>query len=82
MHKNMKNRRRIKEEFAAGRGNAVCYECHAPMRPEEYRALHNEKEQCNDVICPKCFKKHTGSENYEMYMFNKTWVVDGVTYPR
>ena len=61
---------------------AFCCYCLREMEPGEFRAFNKPGMDHNDVICPQCFKKHTGSENYLKCMFQDTWVIDGVTYPR
>jgi hypothetical protein len=38
------------------------------MEPIEYRAFHEEGKDWNDVICPECFYKKTGSYNYTLDM--------------
>lgn len=63
-------------------GQVICAYCERKMEPHEFRAFLNEAKMVNDIICPQCFKKHTGSENYEKCMFQDTWVIDGVKYPK
>lgn len=63
-------------------GQVVCAECKRKMEPMEFRAFPTDLDKFNSIICPQCFKKHTGSKKYEKYMFQKTWIIDGVKYPR
>ena len=49
----------------------VCGFCHRKMHYTEWRPLYNDKEKLNDVICPECFRKETGSD------FTLEWVKNG-----
>lgn len=46
----------------------VCCYCKREMHYSEWRAYYNKKTKVNDVICPQCFKKKTGSYNYTLEM--------------
>jgi hypothetical protein len=46
----------------------VCAHCLREMHYSEWRAWYDEKAHVNDVVCPQCFKKKTGSENYTLDM--------------
>ena len=59
---------RIEKAEMTKSSQPVCVYCERKMHYSEWRAFYNEKTNVNDVICPQCFKKETGNENYTLDM--------------